>query len=925
MENIFKNNDNSDYIFYQQGFGIGPFQMLNEIGKGKFGKVFLGIHGETKEKVAIKQIPKSKEIDIKSIYSEIDIQKRLIHPYLCKMYCIIETNDYIFIVNEYCSGGEIFKIISEKVDHFEEVEACKIFTQILSGLEYLHNNYICHRDIKLENMLFDEYGDAKLTDFGLSQSFEDNVDFNNGVGSPLYAAPEVLKSGSYKGTLADIWSIGICLYIMVCGEFPFEGEEFQDLVKNIIIKTFEVKEYVSPLFKDLIYKILEKNPNKRLTIQQIKNHPWMHIIDFNFMKSPGVIINKDIIPVDADVVKEIAGKDESKIINIIKDILYNIHNQNTILYYLKIEIKKRNNEPSISDIRPTSEQFLEYINDKKSKIEYYGNDIKGKITELIKNILNRSEIQKSIIKEKKLLKNESKETHNISKNTEKNKNIYSINENLTIKNVNKRLNKLRSKTFGKFDEFNQYLKKERNDQIEKEEIEFKEKKEILEKKNGIEKIEGHMHINEESLKISKLELLTQYIGPLIFIHDLIEDIIEKVVKKKYTEEINRYIPLNNSSLNDLKKKTSMINYQTQKERSFSINLIDEFEFHSTSFDKSQIYKNKEMKNIGKNNDINDNYKSLKNKEIKAITHLQTKKINNMGNALNSKINENKEEKKFYQNKNRSTKRRTLSQRNANKNINIFNDEKIGKNLKEKKNYSEKKINKMINILHFNEQEKDKESYTNSNGINKGEKDRRIALSKKMKKIKKKLNIFISMDDINKDNFSDSKDIRNTTSLKSNDEQNLLNKRHLKSSQFNLKDKKLQTCNPNLNKTQIKNYQTSDKANLIMRNKNKNRAIKKEKKNIILLKGPKSNLSLIEIERNKSDRNLLEINSTNDSSFKKQKNELNHIESNNKEAKIVNENKNLKIKTHKKRESTKISIKVEEYHKNDIKFKNQMKK
>ena len=375
MENIFKNNDNSDYVFYQQGFGIGPFQMLNEIGKGKFGKVFLGIHEETKEKVAIKQIPKSKEIDIKSIYSEIDIQKSLIHPYLCKMYCIIETNDYIFIVSEYCSGGEIFKIISEKVDHFEEAEACKIFSQILSGLEYLHNNYICHRDIKLENMLFDEYGDAKLTDFGLSQRFEDSDDFNNAVGSPLYAAPEVLKSGSYKGTLADIWSMGICLYIMVCGNFPFEGEELQEAVKNIILKNFEVKDYVSPLFKDLIYKILEKNPKKRLTIQQIKNHPWMHIIDFNFMKSPGVIINKDIIPVDVDVVKEIAGKDESKIINIINDILSNIHNSNTILYYLKIEIKKRNNKSTISDIRPTSEQFLEYINDEKSKIEYYGKKI----------------------------------------------------------------------------------------------------------------------------------------------------------------------------------------------------------------------------------------------------------------------------------------------------------------------------------------------------------------------------------------------------------------------------------------------------------------------------------------------------------------------------------------------------------------------
>ena len=917
MENIFKNNDTSDYVFYQQGFGIGPFQMINEIGKGKFGKVFLGIHEETKEKVAIKQIPKSKEIDTKSIYSEIDIQKSLIHPYLCKMYCIIETNDYIFIVSEYCSGGEIFKIISEKVDHFEEAEACKIFTQILSGLEYLHNNYICHRDIKLENMLFDEYGDAKLTDFGLSQRFEDSDDFNNAVGSPLYAAPEVLKSGSYKGTLADIWSMGICLYIMVCGNFPFEGEELQEAVKNIILKTFEVKDYVSPLFKDLIYKILEKNPKKRLTIQQIKNHPWMHIIDFNFMKSPGVIINKDIIPVDVDVVKEIAGKDESKIINIINDILSNIHNSYIILYYLKIEIKKRNNKSTISDIRPTSEQFLEYINDEKSKIEYYGNDIKSKITELTKDILNRFENKKSKIENKKVL-NQSKEGYNISKNTDQNKYIYSINENLANKNVNKRLNKLRSKTFGKFDEFNKFIKKEKNDQIEKEEIKFIENKKILEEKNKIEKIEKHKLKNNETLKISKLELLNQYIGPLIFIHDLIEDIIEKVVKKKYTEELNRFLPLNNSSLNALTKKPAMIYYDT-KVRNYTINLIDKFEFHSTSFDRNEINKNKKRKNF---NDIDDNYKSLKNKEIKTITNLQQKKINNMDNKLNSRMNENKEEKRFYQNRNRRSKSRILSQKKANKNISIFNNEKIGKNLKEKRNFSEKRINKMKDILQSSEEEKDKESYRNSNGIINEEKGKRISLSKKIKKIKKKLNIFISMDDINEDNFSDSKEIRNITSFKSNDEQKLFNNKKLKK-------KKLLICNPIINKTQIKNHQASknvsDKANFIMRNKNINREIKKEKKNFILLKSPKKNLNLIEIERNKIDKSLLEKNSTHDSSFKKQKNELNHIKGNNKEVRVIKDNKNAKTKTHKKQESSTISIKVEEYHKNDIKFKNEMKK
>jgi hypothetical protein len=236
--------------------------------------------------------------------------------------------------------------------------------------------------------------------------------------------------------------------------------------------------------------------------------------------------------------------------------------------------------------------------------------------------------------------------------------------------VNKRLKKLRSKTFWKFDEFNKFIKKEKNDQIEKEEIKIKEKKKILEEKNEIEKIEKHKLKNNETLKISKLELLNQYIGPLIFIHDLIEDIIEKVVKKKYTEELNRFLPLNNSSLNALTKKPAMIYYDT-KVRNYTINLIDKFEFHSTSFDKNQINKNKEMKNIRKKSDINDNYKPLKNKEIKTINNVHKKKINNMDSALNNKMNGNKEEKKFYQNKNRSSKRRILSQKKTNKNINIY--------------------------------------------------------------------------------------------------------------------------------------------------------------------------------------------------------------------------------------------------------------
>lgn len=155
----------------------------------------------------------------------------------------------------------------------------------------------------------------------------------------MYAAPEVFKGIEFKGNIADIWSMGICLYLMVCGDFPFNGEESRDLVREIVKKNVDVPDFVSPLFKDLIYKILE-NPDNRLTIQQIKEHPWMHIIDFNFMKSPGVSINTDILPIDIDIVEEMSGTNELQIGKIISDILTNKHNNNTILYYLKIEKKK---------------------------------------------------------------------------------------------------------------------------------------------------------------------------------------------------------------------------------------------------------------------------------------------------------------------------------------------------------------------------------------------------------------------------------------------------------------------------------------------------------------------------------------------------------------------------------------------------------
>ena len=756
MDNIKNTNKNSeeDDIFFQQGFGIGPFQMTKEIGKGKFGKVYIGIHEETKEKVAIKQIPKSKEVDIQSIYDEINIQKKLFHPYLCKMYCVIENNDYIFIVNEFCSGGEIFKILEEKIDRFEEPQACKIFTQILSGLEYLHNNYISHRDIKLENMIFDEYEDAKLTDFGLSKSFEGNVSFNKAVGSPMYAAPEILKSQDYKGQIADIWSMGICLYVMVCADFPFSGEDINDLVRNVIKNNFDypTEIQISDSYKDLVNKILEKDPNKRLTIEQIKQHPWMHINDFNFMKSPGIIINKDILPVDTCIVKEMAGDNEEKIRKIISDILMNKHNNSTILYYFKVEIKKRNKLATISDIRPTSDEFIDYINNEKSKLSYYENNINKKIDELTKSIMDEFSLEKSKIREnirnslkiKKPNEQNNEENNKANNNNDSKNNIFNSPNKA---NVNKRLSRLRSKTFGNFD-FLKIIKKEEEEKKRKEEEEKKlkeeeekKRKEEEEKKLNEEKEkklkeeelkkneeEQEKQKNKEISKINKLELLNQYIGPLLFVHDIIDGIISKVVKLNYIKESKiKFIPVNNSSLNVFATKststllkpnklntelnltntnsTTLIGSPKNKYKRFSnftIDTIQEFEFPSTTKNTEKTF------SFGFYNPKNKIKKNLKNEEFKTIEETIKKsnrsKIKNYeGDSAKKKIkkinsinDKNKNLKTLnYINDNipkKFEKRRMVShlQRNKSDNLNNILNNNFGKAKKVKNQINQKK-------------------------------------------------------------------------------------------------------------------------------------------------------------------------------------------------------------------------------------------
>ena len=362
---------------------IGDFKIGAKIGQGTFSKVCMGIHIPTGEKVAIKILPKNQikeKTDKIRIEKEINIQKKLHHQNIIHQYSVLDTEDYIYIISEYCSGGELFDYIVSK-RHLPEVEACRIFQQLINGLEYLHKQKICHRDLKPENLLFDAKKNLKIADFGLSNEYL-NGKLGTPCGSPCYAAPEMVTGQKYMGDTVDIWSSGIVLYSMVCGYLPFEDEDQTVLFHKIAKGLFTLPGYLSYKCKDLIKNILVTNPNKRYGFEEIKKHPWFMSVNNisgknNLFNSPGIIIDYDVIPIDINIIKEMYYAKEYKnfsISNIISDIIRNRHNKITTGYYLILKRKLRRNGESVSNINSNSKLFIEYMKKPISKMSYWDFD-----------------------------------------------------------------------------------------------------------------------------------------------------------------------------------------------------------------------------------------------------------------------------------------------------------------------------------------------------------------------------------------------------------------------------------------------------------------------------------------------------------------------------------------------------------------------
>ena len=215
---------------------------------------------------------------------------------------MIENHDYLYLIMEYCSGGELFQHIV-KNRRLKEDEAAKMYQQIISGVEYIHKLGIVHRDLKPENLLLDHNNSIKIVDFGLSNLYKHGERLKTACGSPCYAAPEMIKGERYLGLGADIWSSGVILYAMVCGYLPFEDQNTKKLYQKILNADYKLPSFLSDEAKDLITRILNPDPTKRFSIEDIRDHPWYQQVKVREYR--GIYVGKNPIPVDMDIIGKI--------------------------------------------------------------------------------------------------------------------------------------------------------------------------------------------------------------------------------------------------------------------------------------------------------------------------------------------------------------------------------------------------------------------------------------------------------------------------------------------------------------------------------------------------------------------------------------------------------------------------------------------
>jgi serine/threonine protein kinase len=269
------------------GSTLEDYVIGKQIGQGAYATVVFGVHKESNRKVAIKVYDKYKLLDPqrrKSVRCEIRLMERLKHPNIVMYHDALDTAKQIHIVMDHVSGGSLHHFLKKRPGRkLEDHLAKRLFFQVCQGIKYMHERHVVHRDIKLENLLLDESGSThpndcgvvKIIDFGFSTIVPPGKKLKVFCGTPSYMSPEIVSRKEYAGFCADIWAMGVLLYALLCGSFPFRGQNDRDLYRKIIRGAFHVPEVVTDGARRLLSRVLMADMARRPTVEETLVDAWL--------------------------------------------------------------------------------------------------------------------------------------------------------------------------------------------------------------------------------------------------------------------------------------------------------------------------------------------------------------------------------------------------------------------------------------------------------------------------------------------------------------------------------------------------------------------------------------------------------------------------------------------------------------------------